>query len=1158
MTGETVTSPSVESFSDLWDGYEIVTKASEKGVLLLKDILKFFKKRIQSEDEYAKSLSKLVLKFEPSVMDGYVGSKVKNAWDQIRLESLNHSSYHENICQNIQTQICEPIEGLIVDLEQKLKVIQVEAEKVFLIYQESVGKLRKSKQNYDKLAKESLEVTGISKGETQKVQKRAIKAAQDVIKADKEYRNQITETNNQQKILLNENLPKIMSDLQRVEMIRIHFIKSYFLKYFKSIEGQPKLAADNDASIIQMIQLVNNEEEIQDFVRKSKQAQPSHRPKPFEYEPYIDRYPTPSNSNPISISPSNSFNNGYSSSPSSGSGFLSGSSESLSFSSNTGKSALLGSGTNISNSSLPEPSPTKDKKPNGGWSLKRLSSSMGMDKSKVGGGVPQAPKSPVFNCKIDDVMMQQRQKYQNLDVPFVLVILKRKLIQLDVFKTQGIFRVPGNVIDINAYKKRFDEGNFEFSISENVYTIASLLKAWLRDLPEPLFPVPIYDQCVQNCEKTDVIMQLIQNHLSINAQKVLSFIITLLQEAIQSEHVEISKMNSDNLAMVFSPCFLRSPYTDANILLGNIIREKEFVKNVIENYKPLTLNDDLPDIQTPSQTPPQSPLINSSLQKSKSQIYQSSSSGSNTSNTPSKPIPTRSTLSPVTSPGGSPKTVSFDIPNQPQPISPVLLSQQANNGGVTPSNNPSGILHHPKVNELKGVSAASNSPLSPNTIVTITPPLTPTLKNGSSNIVVNPIELLSPSEIKKRSNLQYTDLQEKSKELIDYTHSYINELYSDITTNEISCYYAMQSSLSIAKFTKSLENYITVEMQLSRESIRGQIQVNKFVSPPAIQFKIPTHLPQLLPSSLVTDSSQLLSRWLTTVTLTVNRLNEYLCYFGGIVMRIYSPDTLETITSLFESLDSIKPVDNPKYKSLTHEQADILTSRTLPLLEPLNEFTHEELNVNTNIKDTATPPPSSPPSSNTLMDQFKETLVVSNSSNRNDNNSNTNSTTTTSIEVSSTPVVLMEEDEIKLDNSVQFAFDDENSSSKVSRNRQMDNLVKLQINNVVSIMNDKSQLLNTMDYSLLESQTEIRLIAKTALSLKRELEGFVTDNNIYIDEEITPIIDSQTDNLKKLQIMTCFFISRINLMLDSISADNNTIQNQQSCSILNGILEKYE
>ncbi|KAN0011715.1 hypothetical protein ACTFIU_007281 [Dictyostelium citrinum] len=995
-----------ESFADLWDGYENVSKATEKGVLLLKDITKFFKKRIQSEDEYSKTLSKLVLKFEPMAPDGYIGPRLKNTWDQIRLETLTHSNHHENICNNISTHIIEPIEGLIVDLEQKMKSIHVDAEKSFIHYQESVAKLKKAKQNYDRLCKDSFEITGVSKGETQKVQKRAIKAAQDVIKADKEYRAQINETNTSQKQFLTELIPKIMNDLQRLEMVRIHMVKSYFHRYFKSMESTPQKFNTETENLLNLINSINNEDEIQDFVRKSKTT---HKyPKPFEYEPYLDRFttppppPPPQISSPQLLSPRD-ISIQHSSSSSSLPTFPQIHQHQLSTNKEKGDNSITNSlslssdslQTNL-NSGNNNNTPTKEKKPSS-WGLKRFSTSVSstsdrklLNKQIQSIGLAHNGGN-IFNCKIEDIMAAQKKKYPFLEIPFIVVFLKHKLVALDVFKTQGIFRVPGNVVDINSLKKRFDEGNYEVAPTENVYTIASLLKLWLREITEPLFPLTIYDQCIENSNKREKIFEIVAS-LPILNQKTISYIVELLQECGKPENVEHNKMNFPNLAMVFSPCFLRCSHTDPNILLGNIFKEKEFVQNLIEYFKPLQVNDSLEG--PPSSSSSSSTSINqSSIESPPSSPLRSSTNSTNNNNnsksTNSTPLstPVKSQSQQPSTPLSSSTTTTNAKHNLLSPIveqspnntkQPIGLTQTYSHLNI--SNVPSIINNNQPKQAVQSTNQTQQQPTSVSAPATThTVAVNPKINQIKAETITTPqksndggsmgligqspsAHLMSPSEVKRRSNAVYLEDQERCKQRIDELHTQVNELYSDITTIETTTYFAMQSSLLITKLTKSLESFLTVDMwNLTLQDIKEAIEKNKFVSPPPINFKIPSKMPKLSPVELVQNeqSSELLRSWLTNVTLTVNRINEYLCYLGGVVIRIHSPDTLFAISNLFTDYD-LSPQQNPKFVSLTLEQSTVFIQKTLALLEPLNPFTSEELNINVKVQDTITPASFSP------------------------------------------------------------------------------------------------------------------------------------------------------------------------------------------------------
>ena len=58
----------------------------------------------------------------------------------------------------------------------------------------------------------------------------------------------------------------------------------------------------------------------------------------------------------------------------------------------------------------------------------------------------------------------------------------------------GIFRLPGQASRIHTMKETYDCGSQQdFSPTEDVHTVASLLKLYLRELPEPVIPHVYYE-----------------------------------------------------------------------------------------------------------------------------------------------------------------------------------------------------------------------------------------------------------------------------------------------------------------------------------------------------------------------------------------------------------------------------------------------------------------------------------------------------------------------------------------------------------------------------------------------------------------------------------------------------------------------------------------
>jgi hypothetical protein len=61
----------------------------------------------------------------------------------------------------------------------------------------------------------------------------------------------------------------------------------------------------------------------------------------------------------------------------------------------------------------------------------------------------------------------------------------------------GLFRLSGSLTEVKALREKFDRGEVvDFGNLEHVkspHTVASLLKMWLRELPEPLATFELYD-----------------------------------------------------------------------------------------------------------------------------------------------------------------------------------------------------------------------------------------------------------------------------------------------------------------------------------------------------------------------------------------------------------------------------------------------------------------------------------------------------------------------------------------------------------------------------------------------------------------------------------------------------------------------------------------
>ncbi|KAJ5325640.1 uncharacterized protein N7506_008742 [Penicillium brevicompactum] len=83
---------------------------------------------------------------------------------------------------------------------------------------------------------------------------------------------------------------------------------------------------------------------------------------------------------------------------------------------------------------------------------------------------------------------------------------------------EGLYRVPGSGREVKHWQRRFDTeldiDLFEVPDLYDINTVGSLFKAWLRELPDELFPKATQTMIAQQCEGATTAPQLLKDELS--------------------------------------------------------------------------------------------------------------------------------------------------------------------------------------------------------------------------------------------------------------------------------------------------------------------------------------------------------------------------------------------------------------------------------------------------------------------------------------------------------------------------------------------------------------------------------------------------------------------------------------------------------------------
>ncbi|SPQ18601.1 bb20ae07-2eab-4d11-be54-98f5ee273156 [Thermothielavioides terrestris] len=126
-------------------------------------------------------------------------------------------------------------------------------------------------------------------------------------------------------------------------------------------------------------------------------------------------------------------------------------------------------------------------------------------------------------------------------------------------EVEGLYRVPGSGPQIKKWQRKFDEeldvDLFEQPDLYDINIIGSMLKAWLRELPDELFPKEAQERIARECAGAEKVPQMLIDELS-NLPPFnyyLLFAITCHLSLLLA-HSEKNKMDFRNLCICFQPC----------------------------------------------------------------------------------------------------------------------------------------------------------------------------------------------------------------------------------------------------------------------------------------------------------------------------------------------------------------------------------------------------------------------------------------------------------------------------------------------------------------------------------------------------------------------------------------------------------------------------
>uniref|UniRef100_A0A034W6C0 SLIT-ROBO Rho GTPase-activating protein 1 n=2 Tax=Bactrocera dorsalis TaxID=27457 RepID=A0A034W6C0_BACDO len=174
--------------------------------------------------------------------------------------------------------------------------------------------------------------------------------------------------------------------------------------------------------------------------------------------------------------------------------------------------------------------------------------------------------------------LEEYLEFTNEEVPLVMRSCIR-VINLYGLHHQGIFRVSGSQVEISNFREAFERGEdplADTNDASDINSVAGLLKLYLRELREPLFPIVYFEHFVSIAEirsKEDIITA-IRNFLS-NLSPTVLIVIRYLFAFLNhlSEYADENMMDAFNLAICFGPTLMPAPEDKDQVQYQNQINE---------------------------------------------------------------------------------------------------------------------------------------------------------------------------------------------------------------------------------------------------------------------------------------------------------------------------------------------------------------------------------------------------------------------------------------------------------------------------------------------------------------------------------------------------------------------------------------------------------
>ncbi|XP_053948584.1 rho GTPase-activating protein 21 isoform X2 [Anastrepha ludens] len=168
----------------------------------------------------------------------------------------------------------------------------------------------------------------------------------------------------------------------------------------------------------------------------------------------------------------------------------------------------------------------------------------------------------------------------------------------------GIYRIPGNKAAISELSEQVNKSDFSWDRCstdvrwEDVNVVSSLLKQFIRNLPDALLPCSFYINFIEADKKTGLErlkeLRELLNSLPRYSYETLKHLIRHLSRV--SKNCDVNLMEPKNLAIIFGPSIIRTPNDTLEMAVKDMKHQCRIVELLVTQYDYFFENGPLPDL----------------------------------------------------------------------------------------------------------------------------------------------------------------------------------------------------------------------------------------------------------------------------------------------------------------------------------------------------------------------------------------------------------------------------------------------------------------------------------------------------------------------------------------------------------------------------------